>query len=397
MKLSPNFYVEINNAAKFKHKQIVSGDHFISKKLNGKQRIVSVLSDGLGSGIKASVLSTLTSSMIMEYASADSDLAKAAVTIMKTLPVDAVRKISYSTFSIVDITKAGMCRIMEYDNPEYILIRNNEVIKPEKEKITGKLEAERDYELLFSNFELQNEDRLIVFSDGVSQSGIGTPKFPFGWGNEAIEEFVQFLLKNEKDISARHLATEIVEHAYANSNYKAKDDITCAVFYIRQPRKLLIVTGPPVAQENDKILSSKIKNYVGKTAICGGTTTKIISRELNREVKVDIDTLDPEIPCSSKMAGIDLVTEGMLTLGKVMDMLEKDLPKAEMEKNNGASKLLELILESDEIEFLVGTKINEVHQDPHMPFELGIRRNTIKSLARILDENYLKNIKIDYI
>lgn len=392
-----DYFIEINYAQRFKNKMRVSGDTFISKKIKESRRIINVLSDGLGSGIKANVLSTLTASMALKYAAADRDLSKAAKTIMRTLPVDAVRKISYSTFTILDIDYLGRCHVIEYDNPPYVLIRNGESIEIPKQIIKGEIEDHRDYELHLSELQMAVGDKLVFFSDGVTQSGIGTNRYPFGWGQENIIDFLKYQYNRDKTISARKLAARVVEHAFANCNYKATDDITCGVINIRKPRKLLVLTGPSVKEENDSFMAQHLENYRGKTAICGGTTTQIIARELKRKFVVDIDSLDPEVPCCSTMPGVDLVAEGMLTLGKAMEILEKGCPEEEMQRNHGAVKLINLFLESDIIEFMVGTKINEVHQDPNMPIELGIRRNTMKSLARILDEKYLKETSIHFL
>lgn len=396
--ISSNFFVELKQTQRFKQGQIVCGDNIIIRRLKSQNRIIGVLSDGLGSGVKANVLSSLTASMAMKYAEYDSDLSLAARTIMETLPIDDERQISYSTFTILDIDYWGNCSLVEYDNPRFILIRDRKVCPVDFEINEGYLDkTQRKYEIYISKFKLQMNDRIVFFSDGVSQSGIGSDRYPFGWEREEIIEFLEYLLGKFPHITASTISQQIVEHAYANSCYKAVDDISCVALNIRNPHKLLVVTGPSVQQENDALMANRIKHYAGKTAVCGGTTASIIARELDAKIEMNLDVIDPEVPCFSKMEGVSLVTEGMLTLGKAIEILEHDCPDDEMEKNNGAVRLVKLFLECDIIEFLVGTKINEVHQDPNMPIELGIRRNTIKNLARVLEEQKLKEVKVEYI
>lgn len=391
------FFSELSHSQIFKDNQVVCGDSFISRRGAEDNHIISVLSDGLGSGIKASVLSTLTASMALNYVIKDRNLIKAASIIMDTLPVDTERKISYSTFTIVDIDYKGQCRIINYDNPPFILMRDSKVVEISQQKVSGINAQDRKYELSVAEFNMKQEDRLIFFSDGVSQSGMGSARYPFGWSYENIVEYLQFLLRKDNSISARRMSSKIVDHALANFDFKAKDDITCAVIYMRKPRELLIISGASIDKDNDKAMAAHLADFKGKTAICGGTTAKIMSRELEQEVVMNILSLDPEIPCYSEMKGVDLVTEGMITLAKTLEIFKDGCHSYEMNKDNGAAKLAQLILESDHIEFLIGTKINEVHQDPNLPLELGIRRNTIKSLASVLDEIYLKKTVIKYI
>lgn len=389
-------FVEVDYAQKFKHEHLVGGDTFLSRKIKDEDRVIAVLSDGLGSGIKANVLSTLTATMALNYINNNFDLHKAAKIIMQTLPVCKVRKISYSTFSIVDISKTGKVTIMEYDNPPYVVIRDGEILETEKEIIKWKNKNNYENILRFSNFQAQKNDRIIMFSDGVTQSGLGPKTFSFGWQQNNVEEFISDLVSRHPKISARLLSKSIVERAYINDRKTAYDDITCSVINIREPRKLLIMTGPPIDKRKDRSMSEIIKNYEGRKIICGGTTAKIISRELNRDITVNLEDLNHEVPTTSKMLGVDLITEGSITLGKVIKLLQNDHLAEEMPAN-GATRMLNYLFDSDIIEFVVGTKINDAHQDPNVPIELEIRRNIIKQISGLLENKFLKETKVSFI
>ncbi len=398
MHLDKNFFIEVASVQKYKHGQRVCGDTFKSMKVDHDKRILAVLSDGLGSGVRANVISTMTATMAITYSSNKYDNIKAAETIMNTLPIDSVRKISYATFTIVDIDYAGRCDIIDYDNPPFILIRNGKRYEVPIKKYNGNISnLARKYTLNMSRFNLQLGDKLIIFSDGVNQSGMGSNAFPFGWGIVKVQEFCEYLSSKYPNLSARSFAQEIVEHANANSNYKPQDDITCCVINIREPRRLVVMTGPPINKARDSYLAEIINNFSGKKAICGGTTAKILSRELQEDVEVDITSLDPIVPCSSKMQGVDLVTEGMITMGEALRYLKSKEFIEDVKTENGATKLVKLFLNSDIIEFYVGTKINDAHQDPNMPIELGIRRNTIRRIANALEKRYLKDTKITFV
>ena len=259
----------------------------------------------------------------------------------------------------------------------------------EKGKNSGKV-------LKTCSFLPQKEDRIIFCSDGVSQSGMGSEQFPFGWERENISTYAASLVTSEASISAIMLAGKIVTMAHKNDSYKARDDISCATIYFREPRKLIICTGPPYAKEKDKELAAKVLAYNGKVILCGGTTADIIARELNRTIIDELIFEDPELPPESFLEGIDLVTEGILTLQKVNEILKSYNNSVKLGKGP-ADKIVRLIMESDEIHFIIGTRINIAHQDPNLPVDLEIRRTVVKRIVRLLEEKWLKKVTFEYI
>ncbi len=396
MKTNENF-IEVDFAQHNKAGNIVCGDCFMSKKLKDDGRIISVLSDGLGSGIKASVLSTMTASMALNFSSMNEDIVAASKSIIKTLPEDQVRKVSYSTFTLCDIDCFGNVRIVEYEAPSFYLYRRGNFIDITKQKIpVDRGDNLNNTFLWISEFTLQKEDRIIFFSDGVSQSGMGRIGMPFGW-EEKVKDFITDLVKKTFDISAAELSRKIVSQAKENDGLSAKDDTTCCVIYMRKPRNLLICTGPPYDEKNDKYLSKRLYEFQGKKILCGGTTAHIISREWNVPMEVDMNIVDKSLPPLSKIQGVDLVTEGILTLSKVEQLLSNNNHEWERMKSGPAELMIKFLLNSDKITFLVGTKINEAHQDPALPVELEIRRNVIKKIKSLLETNYLKEVEITYI
>lgn len=404
--IAPGTFVEVGHYQLSKHGQGAPGDMFLSQKDDGTGRIITVLSDGLGSGIKAGVLSTLTATMALKFVAADIPIKRAADIIMNTLPVCKDRGISYATFTLVDIAPNSSVRIMEYDNPGYVLIRSNVIVEPIKdfapiERKNKKTAPVREAILSYSEYGARPGDRLIFFSDGVTQSGMGTRASPLGWGDAAVHDFILDKITEEPEISARDLARKIVVQANLHDAFEAKDDITCGVVYFRHPRDLLIITGPPLNPERDAELARIFNSFQGKKVLCGGTTANILSRELGKPVSIVLKNIDPVVPPISVMEGADLVTEGIITLGKVAELLASgsEYGKSKIldsEKENGAFKLVQLLLDSDRIRFVVGTQINAAHQDPNMPMELEIRRNVVKRIEQLLTDNYLKEVNVTY-
>jgi hypothetical protein len=386
-------FIDIDYCQRSKTGQVVSGDVFLSRKIREEGRIISILSDGLGSGVKASVLANMTATMALRYTSAFVDVRKSAGIIMDTLPICEVRKISYSTFTIVDLDDDGRTRVIEHGNPALVLLRGEQPVPIERTGIT--LENWKDRTIYYSEFDLQMGDRIVCFSDGVSQSGMGRKGLPLGWGQDRVVNFLSRQIVHEGEISSQELARKVVAEAMLNDGSAAKDDITCGVVYYRHPRRLLVITGPPFAKERDGELAEMVLHFHGRKVICGGTTANIVARLLNRPVKMALAKLDPEIPPASVMEGVDLITEGTMTLARVAEMLEQGAGQPWPE--NPARDLMTRMLQSDIVQFVVGTRINEAHQDPNVPVELDLRRNIIRKIARLLETGYLKESRIQFI
>ena len=391
--MSDSLFIEIGSHQEHKATESCLGDSVLSEKLPEEQRIISVLSDGLGSGVKANILSSMTTRMAMKFVESDLDLVRSAEVMMQALPVCQVRKISYATFSVVDAMLEGKTRIYEMDNPQCFIIRDCKQFHPSHHEISSPNWKDRIIHVY--QLTAQEEDRIIIMSDGVTQAGLGNPLYPLGWQREGVWKFIENQIRRHPTISAYDLAKAIVHEALDKEpDKKAGDDISCTVIYFRKPRKLLLLSGPPFDEEKDKEIAEMIDYYDGKTAICGGTTANIIERELCLTCEMDKTTFDPNIPMASIMPGIDLVTEGILTLTEVYRMLKEGIDE---DKDNAATRLAHLLLESDHIDFVIGTKINEAHQDPNLPMELDIRRNIVKKIFRLLQSKFLKEISVKYV
>lgn len=398
-------FVELECSQIIKFGQHACGDDFQWLRLNNEDRYIAVLSDGLGSGIKANLLANMTTTMALKFISSNMDILKSAETIMDTLPVCEVRKISYATFTIIDMRSGGRTRVIEMGNPSYIQLRKSgengeteEVAPLTHQKLVSKRWPDRDMDI----WELQMEigDRLIACSDGVTQAGLGQPGIKFGWRRQGCLEYVQELISVNPDISARDLSGSIAQQAkLVNRDHRCHDDISALVVFLRHPRLLRIITGPPFHKEDDFRFASLAvpsrENGADRVIVCGGTTANIINRLLNTRVHIDLKSIRAAdtLPPPGQMERIGLTTEGILTLTRVAS----DLESGGWANSPAASRqIIEQIMESDCIEFVVGTKVNEAHQDPSLPVDLEIRRNIIKRLQKILEEKYRKAVEIQF-
>jgi len=378
----------------------ICGDVFLSKRIPEENRVLCVLSDGMGHGVRANVLATLTATISLHFSTEHKDANALAGMSMKALPVSSERNISYATFTIIDICmETHTASILEYDNPQTLILRGNRIYEPEwtHVKYKGDVKDKRVMNLKKCSFVPQIEDRIIFCSDGITQSGLGAGEgISLDWGRNNLIIFAREIIETTPGISAADLAERVVKKAAANDLYTPKDDLSCGVVYFRQARKTILCTGPPFNPEKDYEFATILKNFDGKKIVSGATTTEIIARELKRTVK-DEERTDLSLPPSSKMEGIDLVTEGVLTLSKVTHLLNTVNLNAKMQFGRGpADQICRLLLDTDEIYVLVGTKINETNHDPTLPVEIEIRKSLIQRLTRVLSEKFMKVVVIKY-
>lgn len=374
--------------------QNVCGDVFHSKRFFEEGRLISVLSDGLGSGVKANILASMTATMALKFVSSHRSISKASEVIMDALPVCQVRKIGYATFSIVDCNQEGKVQIIEEGNPQFFLCRDQDVLSVTGESFDSQKWKDRSIKIY--SLTLNEGDRIVFCSDGVTQSGLGNKnKFKLGWKREGVAEFLKKYLSQNPTASSRKLAQEVIKEAMLKEpELLAKDDMTCSVFHYRGRRSLLVFSGPPYNQERDNEYAREFDKFSGRKAICGGTTANMIARELRKTIQLDLSTNRSYLPAYSRMKGVDLVTEGVLTLTQAIKYLEANLITY---PNDAAGKLVELFLDSDQIEFMIGVRINEAHLDPTIPVELDFRKNLIKKMSTLLKEKYFKEVSVRYI
>jgi hypothetical protein len=324
--------------------------------------------------VKANILATLTTRIAMQMLENDLPLGEVVQTLSETLPVDRVRKLAYSTFAIAQFSSQGYARVVEFDSPSAILLR--------KRKIQPVVYEERvieDKKIHETVLDLEDGDWVIFVSDGVLNAGIGGV-YPLGWG---WDQTAHFLEKHaHRDLSSEDLAdklAEAVDELYAGT---PGDDVSIVVIKVRRKLMATVFTGPPEDRGADEALVSQFVKRAGRLAVCGGTTAKIVARHLGQPLEVDLKTMAEDVPPIARVEGVDLVSEGILTLTKTSALLQAGAEKKTVRfKTDGASNLLRLLLEVDHVHFLVGQAVNPAHQNPDLPHQLGIRMAVIKEIA----------------
>ncbi len=377
----------------------ICGDVILSKRLPDEDRILCVLSDGMGHGVKANVFATLTSTILLNLSQEQKDAGRMVGILMKALPIYSDGDISYATYTIVDISLSeGTVSLLEYDNPATFILRGTHMYEPDWRHVRYKgdvMTVRGNPDLRACSFVPLLEDRIVFCTDGITQSGMGRG-MAMGWGRNDLIRYVREVVEAEPDISSAELSKMIVRQASSHDQHLPKDDLTCAVAYFRKPRRTILCTGPPFHMEQDPEYAMLLNRFDGRKIISGATTTMIIARELRREV-MDEKITDSTLPPSSTMEGIDLVTEGVLTLTKVTNLLNNIHRNPATQLGKGpADRIVRLLLDSDEIHFLVGTKINEYHHDPTLPVEIETRRNLIRRLAGVLTEHFMKVVTVHF-
>ncbi len=391
-----DYYIEVDVQQLKRHGQVVCGDVFHSRQIKAEGRTILVLSDGIGHGVKANVLATLTASMALNYTSFHTKPEVAANIFMRALPKSLDGKESYATFTIIEIEETGQVRIINYDNPRSIIFRRGQIFNPKEYQIPIRGEENAKKLLRIREFIPTLEDRIIFMTDGIVQSGLGSTRFPMGWGLENIEKFAESQISREFEISATKLARKILNQASMNDAFEIRDDASCGVVYFRQPREFMLITGPPFYKIKDADFVQKIKDFPGKKIICGGTTAEIIARELELDIDIQHRFSEQTLPPAAKMEGFEIVTEGIITLGRVEEILENYTSDMRL-GDSPPEEVVKLLTQHDIIHIIVGTRINWAHQDPDQPVELEIRKFVVKRIARILENRLFKKVTIELV
>ncbi len=354
---------------------------------------VIVLADGLGSGVKASILSTLTSKIISTMMAEGLPIEECVQTIAATLPVCSVRGVAYSTFTIIHIINNETAEIIQYDNPQVILLREykNYDYPTTETIIDGK-------KILKTVIHLQENDIFVAMSDGCPHAGIGTA-YNFGWKREDIISFLETVSVTE--LTAKNLSTLLLEEVDRLYGQKPGDDATACIVRVRKREPMNMLFGPPSNRDDADRMMSLFFSKEGKHIICGGTTSSIAAKFLRKPLRASLDFADSDIPPIAKIEGVDLVTEGVITVNRVLEYAKDYIADNKLyEKWNygrdGASLICQLLFEeATDINFFVGRAINPAHQNPDLPINFSIKMNLVEELSACLKQMG-KSIKVSY-
>ena len=386
-------FVETDCGSINKYKEELCGDNV--EIIRVEDSVIMVLADGLGSGVKANILATLTSKIIGTMLSMGASIDEAVETIASTLPVCKERNLAYSTFSILQIFESGESYLVEFDNPAVIRLVKGKYVEFDREdrEIGGKKVRE-------SRFKVLPEDLIVMVSDGAIHAGVGH-SLNLGWQWENVKDYVEKIYR--KDITAKNITTLLLSVCKNLYGDKPGDDTTVVSAKIRSRLQVSVIIGPPVDNNMDKFVVDSFFKAEGKKVVCGGTTSQIISRETGKDIITSFNYIDHTVPTTATIEGVDLTTEGVLTMGRALEYVEKytssnlsvkDL--LELDKEDGASKLAKILVEeSTEVHFFVGRAINPAHQNPDFPLNLGMKLKLVEDMAKNL-KDIGKKVIVEY-
>lgn len=374
-----SFFIESSWGSLNHYGEELCGDKVeIIKDENG---VLLVLSDGLGSGVKANILASLTSKIIASMVTAGAPIKDVVDTIASTLPVCKERQVAYSTFTMMRIDREGNAYFVEFDNPSLVLLREGKrvFIPWVEQNISGKQVRE-------AHMKLKLGDIALTFSDGVIHAGVGR-SLNLGWQHENVVKFLEETF--QPGDAAADVQHRLLMKCWDLYEGRCGDDTTAAALRICEPKPCCVMVGPPVHPEDDEDVVNDLLSCPGIKVICGGTTSQIVSKRLGRELQIDLEYISPEVPPIAHMEGVDLITEGVVTLGKTLDILERYAATRDAsvlrEKKDGAYLLAQTLVEKcTSVKFIVGRALNPAHQNPDMPISLSIKLRLVKDISDCL-------------
>lgn len=387
MLIDKDIFIEVDCCQRESARDMAQSNIYFQKR--HEDHIITVLCNGGNSGMEAHIKASMAASMAIN--SLCKNITNIAKTIVDFIGNDTSMGLS---FTIVRIYKDLRVELVEYLAPPTVVLCGNRVVELKRERVAIENNHGTITYIDQCDFTATEQYLLVSFTNGVIESGRGSLRLPNGWSQPQIVSFIQNNVS--ETVSARIITHKLINRALSNDLFAPKSDISAAAMYIRHPRKVLVCTGPPYNQADDVTLAKMVNEYNGDVILSGGTTAAIIARELNREVNVVLQKNNAGVPAKSEIQGISLVTEGVLTLGKVKERLTETKDGI----FRGTSPDLEIIhslLDHDIIEFVVGMKINTLHQNPNIPTELALRRNVVKDIAHQLKIKFMKEVTLKFI
>jgi len=376
-----NLHAEVSVAQLCKNGEELCGDKVEIS--HSREQVTVVLSDGLGSGVKANILATLTTKIASSMLGRGISMDDVVDTIARTLPVCRERKIAYATFHILTVTSDGLATVIEFDCPKTLLLRAGRAIPfPTDERIIGGKTVQA------GQLALQEGDMVVLVSDGIIHAGIGG-LLPLGWGWKEIANHLE--LEMPTFSNSDKLCQSLLGCCEGYYLGKPGDDSTVVALKLRKPRQLTLMVGPPSDTSRDEAIVLDLISRPGVKVVSGGTTANIVSRVAAKALKVDLTYHDSLIPPIGYIEGIDLVTEGVLTLNAAVERLESPRILKSSNRKDGATLLAKILMDTDHVDILAGGAVNPAHQNPLLPAQMNIKfqvlsrlRNALESLGKIV-------------
>lgn len=375
-------YTDTGWISLIKHSEQLCGDRVVFA--GDDDTRICVLADGLGSGVKANILATLTSQILATMSAGGMPIEECVNTVVRTLPESSVRKIAYSTFTIIKIKDQRYVELTRFDNPHTIVLQNGKNYNFEYH--TRMIEGKKIYE---SRFECGENDVFVVMSDGVIHSGLGGA-YPFGWGRENVIKFLEE--HYDPDMTAQKIACMLAEECLNLYDGRPGDDTSIGVMRLRRHHTVNVMIGPPSSRDLDLTMCELFFSREGTHIVCGGTTNRIAATYLGKPLEASLDYADSDLPPLYQLEGVDLAAEGAVTISRVLEYADEYLSGTQLHprwegRRDGASRIAHLLFETaTEVNFFVGCAMNPAHQNPKLSLAFGAKFQLIDKLSKRLEE-----------
>lgn len=388
------FFIDIAKDQINKHNQELCGDNVEIR--HNDESVIVVLADGLGSGVKANILATMTSTITATMLEEKMSIADVLETLEVTLPMCQVRKLAYSTFTIVQVFKERQeVYIVEFDNPPLVYIRDGEII--ELNRVPIQFQGKQIFE---TTMHMEIGDTLGFFSDGVIWAGVGA-LMNFGWQWDDAADYLLARTYDDETVTCKDISMKMIETCNALYEEKPGDDTTVVVMRAEEHQYVTLFSGPPLDRTKDYLVRKIFDEAKGKKVVCGGTASNIISREYGEKIEIDLATMSKEVPPVGHMKSIDLITEGVITIQETVRIIKEYLEKRQGNrafKGQGGAEILAdlLVNHCTHVDFVLGNSINPAHQNPDFPDALTSKWRITKELIDLL-QSLNKSVKIIYV
>jgi hypothetical protein len=383
--MSDYTHVDVHTVQSSKKPEMPCGDMLATVRTNTGTTIICA--DGIGSGIRAHIAAQMCVSRLIESLQQELSLRTVFLSVATTMQSCRDPKKPFAAFSIARIRSDGYATVFSYDAPLPILISRQgaTVLANRPVPLPGGLAVE-------SNCQLDMGEGILLMSDGITQSGLG-----YGanteWTSDGVVRFINSTIsakvklslaaemlhkealarwKGEmqesqgtaRSVSSRSFSPYSPDAQHQAAGYAHKvtgDDCSIILGLCRTGQTVNILTGPPVDRDNDVPTVKRFLQLPGLKIVCGGTTAKLVAKYLNVQLEMESEPMSVIAPPRYGIKGINLVTEGAVTLNQVYNILDEDIAK--LNEDSGVTELRLLLGVADKLNIIVGAADNSANTD----------------------------------
>jgi hypothetical protein len=182
---------------------------------------------------------------------------------------------------------------------------------------------------------------------------------------EALERWKGEVREGSRPVSERSFSPyspDVRHQATMRQTTKvAGDDCSVVLGLCRTGQTVNILTGPPQDRDDDMPTVKRFLQLPGLKIVCGGTTAKLAAKFLNVPLEMENEPMSTIAPPRYGIKGINLVTEGAVTLNQVYNIFDEDV--AHLHEDSGVTELRLLLDVADKLNIILGKADNTANAD----------------------------------